>query len=165
MIAGILKYCNSVYLWGSRAVRSAVMRALQMTVSARSERRKGNPLRKHTIKDTFRYLITIWSLGIAKRGLNEHIFVKTSNLTKIYIFHSFFFFFACSSKQPVCILHSFCQHGSHITSLNHGEVPNCYVLMTYRTRCLRKSDLPVYMTVALAHIRFISNLFPHMNEA
>ncbi len=37
--------------------------------------------------------------------------------------------------------------------------------MTYRTRCLRKSDLPVYMTVALAHIRFISDLFPHMNEA
>ncbi len=31
--------------------------------------------------------------------------------------------------------------------------------MTYRTRCLRKSDLPVYMTVALAHIRFISDLF------
>ncbi len=56
-------------------------------------------------------------------------------------------------------------HGSHITSLNRGEVPNCQVLMMYRMRCLRKSDLPVYMTVALAHIRFISDLFPHMNEA
>ncbi len=84
---------------------------------------------------------------------------------KSTFFTFFFFFFACSSKQPVRILHSFCQHGSHITSLNHGEVPNCQVLMTYRMRCLRKSDLPVYMTVALAHIRFISDLFPHMNEA
>ncbi len=45
------------------------------------------------------------------------------------------------------------------------KVPNCQVLMTYRTRCLIKSDLPVYMTVALAHIRFISDLFPHKNEA
>ncbi len=95
MFAGILKYCNSVYLSGSRAVRSAVMHALQMTVSARSERRKGNPLRKYTVKDTFRCLITIWSIGIAKRGLNELIFVKTSNSTKIDIFQNFF---ACSSK-------------------------------------------------------------------
>ncbi len=78
MFAGRMKYCNSVYLSGSRAVRSAVMRALQMTVSTRSERRKGNPLRKYTIKDTFRCLITIWSIGIAKRGLNEQIGVKTS---------------------------------------------------------------------------------------
>ncbi len=161
MIAGILKYCNSVYLSGSRRQKRSY--ALQMTVSTRSERRKGNPLRKYTIKDTFRYLITIWSIGIAKRGLNEQFFVKTSNSTKINIFHFFFFFFL--PKQPVRILHSFCQHGSHITSLNHGEVPNCQVLMTYRMRCLRKSDLPVYMTVALAHIRFISDLFPHMNEA
>ncbi len=75
----ILKYCNSVYLSGLRAVRSAVMRALQMTVSTRSERRKVHPLRKYTIKDTFRCLITMWSNGIAKRGLNELIFVKTSN--------------------------------------------------------------------------------------
>ncbi len=77
MIVGILIYCNSVYLSGLRAVRSAVMRALQMTVSTRSERRKGNPLTKYTIKDTFRCLITIWSIGIAKRELNEQIFVKT----------------------------------------------------------------------------------------
>ncbi len=84
MFAGILKYCNSVYLLGSRAV----MCALQMTVSARSERRKVHPLRKYTIKDTFRCLITMWSIGIAKQGLNELIFVKTSksDLYPIY-FH------------------------------------------------------------------------------
>ncbi len=104
MIAGILKYCNSVYLWGSRAV----MRALQKTVSARSERRKANPLRKYTIKDTFRYLITIWSLGIAKRGFNEHIFVKTSNLTKIDIFH--FFFLPVAQNSP-------CAFYTHFSSM------------------------------------------------
>ncbi len=85
MFAGKLKYCNSVYLSGSRAV----MRALQMSVSARSEQRKGNPCRKYTIKDTFRCLITIWSIEIAKQGLNELIFEKTSNST----FFSFFFIY------------------------------------------------------------------------
>ncbi len=40
MFAGILKYCNSVYLSGSRAVRSAVMHALQMTVSAEASGEK-----------------------------------------------------------------------------------------------------------------------------
>ncbi len=109
MIAGILKYCNSVYLWGSRAVRSAVMRALQKTASARSERRKAIPLRKYTIKDTFRYLITIWSLGIAKRGLNEHIFVKTSNLTKIDIFH--FFFLPVAQNSPCAFYTHFASMG------------------------------------------------------
>ncbi len=39
------------------------------------------------------------------------------------------------------------------------------VYLSRRTECFRKSDLPVYMTVVLAHIRFISDLFPHMNEA
>ncbi len=34
-------------------------------------------------------LNTIWSIGIARRGLNELIFVKTSNSTKINIFHFF----------------------------------------------------------------------------
>ncbi len=50
------EYWNIVILciYQDRAVRSAVMRALQMTISARSQRRKGNPLRKYTIKDTFR---------------------------------------------------------------------------------------------------------------
>ncbi len=93
------------------------MRALQMTVSARSERRKGNPLRKYTIKDTFRCLISIWGIGIAKRGLNEQIFVKTSNSTKIDIFHYFFYLFifiiifACSSKKPVRIYTNFASMG------------------------------------------------------
>ncbi len=67
------------------------MSALQMTVSARSQRRKGNPLRKYTIKDTFRCLISIWSIGIVKRGLNELIFVKTSSSTKIKIIFIYLF--------------------------------------------------------------------------
>ncbi len=37
--------------------------------SSRSEQRKGTPLRKRTNKDHFRCLITILSIGIAKRGL------------------------------------------------------------------------------------------------
>ncbi len=71
------------------------MRALQMTVSTRSERRKGNPLRKYTIKDSFRYLITIWSIGIAKRGLNEQIGVKTSKSICL----TFFFFLPVTLAQ------------------------------------------------------------------
>jgi len=51
--------------------------------------RKGTPHRKHTNKDTFRCLIAIWSIGIARRELNELIFVKTSNSIKIDIFHLF----------------------------------------------------------------------------
>ncbi len=41
------------------------------------------------IKIIFRCLITIWSIGIPRRGLNELIFVKTSNLTRTDIFHFF----------------------------------------------------------------------------
>ncbi len=52
------------------------MRSLQMKVSARSERRKGTPLRKRANKDIFRCLNTIWSIGIARRGLNELIFCE-----------------------------------------------------------------------------------------
>jgi len=51
--------------------------------------RKGTLLRKCTNKDTFRCLIAIWCIGIARRGLNELIFVKTSISTKIDIFHLF----------------------------------------------------------------------------
>ncbi len=94
MFAGILKYCNSVYLSGSRVVRSAFMHALQMSVCTRSEQRKGNPLRKYTIKDTFRCLITIWSIGIAKRGLNELIiFEKPQIRLKSTFFTIIIFFF------------------------------------------------------------------------
>ncbi len=53
--------------------------------------RKGTPHRKRSNNDNFRCLITIWNIGIASRGLNELIFVKTSNSTKSDIF-------ACSSK-------------------------------------------------------------------
>ncbi len=41
-----------------------------------SERRKGTPLRKRANKDIFRCLNTIWSIGIARRGLNELIFCE-----------------------------------------------------------------------------------------
>ncbi len=58
--------------------------------SSRSEQRKGTPLRKRTNKDHFSWVITIWSIGIARRGHNELIFVKTSNLTKTDIFHFFY---------------------------------------------------------------------------
>ncbi len=60
---------------------------LRITVSARSERRKDTLLRKCTNNDNFRCLITIWSIGITRRGLNELIFVKTSDST----FFTFFF--------------------------------------------------------------------------
>ncbi len=40
-------------------------------------------------KDNFRCLITILSIGIARRRLYELIFVKTSNSTKTDIFHFF----------------------------------------------------------------------------
>ncbi len=76
---------------------------------SRSEQRKGTPLRKHTNKDHFRCLITIWS--IARRGLNELIFVKTSNSTKTDIF---LIYFACSSKLVRATSDTFSQHGSHI---------------------------------------------------
>ncbi len=86
------------------------MRAFRKTVSTRSEQRKGTPLRKRTNKDNFRCLITIWSIGIARRGLNELIFVKTSNLTKINIFH--FFFLPVAQNLPVRI-------PTYFTSMGH----------------------------------------------
>ncbi len=49
-------------------------------------REKGGTLRKCTNKDHFRCLIIIWSIGIARKGLNGLIFVKTSNSTKTDIF-------------------------------------------------------------------------------
>ncbi len=46
-----------------------------------SEHKKGTPLRKPTNKDTYRCLMTIWSIEVARRVLNEPIFAKTSNST------------------------------------------------------------------------------------
>ncbi len=108
----MLKNCNSVYVcfYRDRALSKAFMCMLWMTVSMRRERRKGTPLGKRTNKDNFRCLITIWSIGITRRGLNQLIFVKTSNSNKIDIFH----FFAFSSKLAPVRSNSFCQHGSHI---------------------------------------------------
>ncbi len=66
---------------------------LQLVVRSSSHpevsREKGTPLRNRTNKDHVRCLITIWSIGIARRGLNEQIFVKTSNSTKTDISHFF----------------------------------------------------------------------------
>ncbi len=47
-----------------------VIPSFLFTVSTRSEQRKGTPLRKHTNKDTFRCLICICCIEIARRGLN-----------------------------------------------------------------------------------------------
>ncbi len=156
MIAGILKYCNFVYLSGSRAVRSAVMRALQMTVSTRSEQRKGNPLRKYTIKDTFRCLITIWSIGIAKRGLNELILLKTSKST---FFTFFFFFFPVAQNSPCAftlILPAWVPYNvikpwrsTKLSSFN--DVQNA-MPQKIRSACLHDSRIGTYPI----NIRFIS---------
>ncbi len=66
---------------------------LQLVVRSSSSRpefsRKCTPLRKRTNKDNFRCLVTILSSGVARRRLNEHIFVKTSNSSKTDIFHFF----------------------------------------------------------------------------
>ncbi len=70
MFAGRLKYCNSVYLSGSRTRQKCCYARSSDDSQYGSERRKVHPLRKYTIKDTFRCLITMWSIGIAKRGLN-----------------------------------------------------------------------------------------------
>ncbi len=149
MIVWILKYCNSVYLWGSRA--------LQMTVSTRSERRNDNPLRKYTIKDTFRYLITMWSIGIAKRGLNEVIFVKTS---KSIFFTGFFLPVTLAQNSPCAftlILPAWVPYNvikprrsTKLSSFN--DVQNA-MPQKIRSACLHESH------------RHISDLSPHMNEA
>ncbi len=78
-----------VYLSGLRAVGVFIMCTLRMSVSGSVQevsREKGTPLRKCTSKDNFRCLITIWSIGIARRGLNELIFVKTSKFDQNRIF-------------------------------------------------------------------------------
>ncbi len=75
-----------------------------------ASREKGRPLRKHTNKDYFRCLITIWIIGIARRGLNELIFVKTSDWKKLTLL--LLFFFACSLFHAQS--DSFCQHGAYI---------------------------------------------------
>uniref|UniRef100_A0A671QDI0 tRNA (uracil-O(2)-)-methyltransferase n=1 Tax=Sinocyclocheilus anshuiensis TaxID=1608454 RepID=A0A671QDI0_9TELE len=55
---------------------------MRSSSSPEVSREKGTTLRKRTNKDNFRCLISIWSIGNARRGLNELIFVKTSNSTK-----------------------------------------------------------------------------------
>ncbi len=72
-IFNLLYICVYVNRDRAPSVSVVFMCALRMRGS---ERRKGTPLRKRTNKDTFRCLITIWSTGIARRGLNELIFVN-----------------------------------------------------------------------------------------
>ncbi len=54
-----------------------------MSISARSEQRKGTLSENVQIKDHFRCLITVRSIGIARRGLKEHIFVKTTDNPRV----------------------------------------------------------------------------------
>ncbi len=120
-------------------------------------------LSENAIKDTFRCLITIWSIGIAKRGLNEQIFVKTSNSTKIVRFQLFFFLPVAQNSPcaftlilPAWVPYNVIkpQRSTKLSSFN--DVQNA-MPQKIRSACLHDS--------ALAHIRFISDLFPHMNEA
>ncbi len=84
------------------------MCVIQISVSgsARSEWRKGTPLRKRTNKDHFRCLITIWSIVIARRGLNELIY--STHLKNI------FHFFVCILKLACVHSDSFCQLRSYL---------------------------------------------------
>ncbi len=60
--------------WHTRGYAPAVLcynrRTRSEQQSSRSEQRKCTPLRKHTNKVHFRCLITIWSIGITRRGFN-----------------------------------------------------------------------------------------------
>ncbi len=65
--------CIQYVIYQNRALAEAplcVWFMCQLAAAAEAEQRKGTPLRKCTNKDTFRYLITIWGIGIARRGLN-----------------------------------------------------------------------------------------------
>ncbi len=67
-----LKYFNFVYtvfVLGLRTDGSTFISVIQISGSAKSEWKKGAPLRKCTNKDHFRCLITIWSIVIARQGL------------------------------------------------------------------------------------------------
>jgi len=54
------------------------------------------------------YLITIWSIGITRHGLDGDIFVKTSNLTKLtlYLVH---ILTHIASTGHICYIHSLAQ--------------------------------------------------------
>ncbi len=52
--------------------------------TSRSDLRKRYSSQKHTNKDYFRCLSSIWSIGITTRGVNELVFVKTSKSTKLH---------------------------------------------------------------------------------
>ncbi len=76
MFAWKCKYCNSVYVCIFIRItrwRKHLLCRLLGCQSAREE----TPLRKRSNKDNFRCFITIWSIWITKRGLNELTFVKS----------------------------------------------------------------------------------------
>ncbi len=79
-----------VYIYRDRVLAEAplcVRFIYQLTAAQEASGEKGT--NKHTNKDHFWCLVTIWSIGIARRGLKELIFVKTWNSTKIDICHFF----------------------------------------------------------------------------
>ncbi len=70
-------------------VRASDVMSRNVKTAAAEFSRKCTPLRKRTNKDNCRCLVTILSSGVARRRLNELIFVKTSNSSKTDIFHFF----------------------------------------------------------------------------
>ncbi len=60
--------------------------------------------------DDFRCFITVWSIGIARRGLNELVFVKTSNSTNLV------FFLPLAQNEPVHVHTHSARHYSYISS-------------------------------------------------
>ncbi len=71
-----------MYVYRDRELAEAPLcvRFINQSAAAReANREKCGLLISETVqnKDNFRRLITIWSIGVASRGLNELIFVKT----------------------------------------------------------------------------------------
>ncbi len=71
---------------GMCAVGVVFMWVLQVSISTRIEQRKGIPLRKHTNNTLLDVQLLFLAFAIPRRGLNELIFVKSSNLTFFHFF-------------------------------------------------------------------------------
>ncbi len=80
-------YTVCVYIYRDHVLVEAHLQYVHDSYISQRQRKKQAEKRalsqKMYNKDHFRCLITIWNIGIARRGLNE---LKTWNLTKIYIF-------------------------------------------------------------------------------
>ncbi len=150
-IFNLLYICVYVNRDRAPSVSVVFMCALRMRGS---ERRKGTPLRKRTNKDTFRCLITIWSTGIARRGLNELIFVNRFLVASWKRCHSssglvclslFCFFMSFQTdwmmiRSDLCVEHwllsdSLCKQKSHwiITINSKMNVWKCKLIFTTDT--------------------------------